>query len=196
LPPAEIRGKHLRMAVSSNMLPLGTALPQFSLPDTASGRTVASSELGGKPSVVAFICNHCPYVKHIRQGLADFGRYCAERGVALVAISSNDPVTHPDDGPKEMALEARSAGYAFPYLFDETQAVARAFNAACTPEFYVFGSDGKLAYRGQFDGARPKNDVPVTGADVRAAVDALLAGKQPNADQIPSIGCSIKWKAA
>jgi peroxiredoxin len=184
------------MAVSSNMLPLGTPIPRFSLPDTVSGRTVSSSELAGKPSVVAFICNHCPYVKHIRSALADFGRYCTERGVALVAVSSNDPTTHPDDGPKEMALEARSAGYGFPYLFDESQEVARAFNAACTPEFYVFDSGGKLAYRGQFDGARPKNDVPVTGADVRAAVEALLAGKQPNAEQIPSIGCSIKWKAA
>ena len=184
------------MAVPSNMLPLGTPLPHFSLPDTVSGRTVASTELAGKANVVAFICNHCPYVKHIRQGLAEFGRYCAERGVPLVAISSNDPTSHPDDGPREMAAEARAAGYGFPYLFDESQAIARAFNAACTPEFYVFGADGKLAYRGQFDASRPKNAVPVTGSDLRAAVDALLAGKSPSGDQIPSIGCSIKWRAA
>src|SRR5688572_20400902 len=183
------------MAVASNMLPLGTPLPRFSLPDTVSGKTVASSELAGKVSVVAFICNHCPYVKHIRTGLADFGRYAAERGVTLVAVSSNDPVSHPDDGPEQMALEARPAGYDSPYLFDETQDAPRPFNAACTPEFYVFDSAGKLAYRGQFDAARPKNDVPVTASDVRAAVDALLAGKAPNPDQIPSIGCSIKWKA-
>jgi len=184
------------MAVSSNMLPLGTALPRFSLPDTVSGRTVASSELAGKVSVIAFICNHCPYVKHIQKGLADFGRSAAERGVVLFGVSPNDPVSHPADGPDKMALEARAAGYVFPYLFDETQDVARAFNAACTPEFYVFGADGKLAYRGQFDTSRPKNAVPVSGADVRAAVDALLAGKAPNPDQIPSIGCSIKWKAS
>jgi peroxiredoxin len=184
------------MAVSSNMLPLGTPLPRFSLPDTVSGRIVESNELAGKVSVVAFICNHCPYVKHIRQGLADFGRSCQELGVALVAVSSNDPTTYPDDAPAQMTLEARAAGYVFPYLFDETQDVARAFNAACTPEFYVFGSDGKLAYRGQFDASRPKNSLPVSGADVRAALNALLAGKAPNPDQIPSIGCSIKWRAA
>ena len=183
------------MAVASNMLPLGTPLPRFSLPDTVSGKTVASSELVGKVGVVAFLCNHCPYVKHIRSGIAEFGRYAAERGVGFVAVSSNDPAAYPDDAPEQMAVEARSAGYAFPYLFDETQEIARAFNAACTPEFYVFGTDGKLAYRGQFDAARPKNDAPVTGSDVRAAVDALLAGKVPNSDQIPSIGCSIKWKA-
>ncbi|HEY3497782.1 MAG TPA: thioredoxin family protein [Polyangiaceae bacterium] len=183
------------MAVASNMLPLGTPLPRFSLPDTTTGKTVASTELAGKVAVVAFICNHCPYVKHIRGGLAEFGRYAAERGVRFVAVSSNDPGSHPEDGPEPMAAEARSAGYVFPYLFDETQDVARAFHAACTPEFYVFDAQGKLAYRGQFDAARPKNDVKVTGSDVRAAVDALLAGKAPASDQIPSIGCSIKWKA-
>lgn len=182
------------MAVSSNMLELGTALPAFSLPDTVSGRTVSSPELSGKPSVVTFICNHCPYVKRIQKGLAEFGRYCAERGVGLVAVSSNDPGTYPDDAPDKMAAEAKSAGYGFPYLFDESQAVAKAFRAACTPEFYVFDAGGKLAYRGRFDEATPKNDAPVTGRDVRAAVDALLAGKQPSADQVPSIGCSIKWK--
>lgn len=184
------------MAVPSNMLALGTMLPSFRLKDTVSGRLVASEELLGRPSVVAFVCNHCPYVKHIRSGLADFGRYCQERGVALVAVSSNDPVSHPEDAPDKMAVEAKTQGYVFPYLFDETQSVARAFDAACTPEFYVFDRAGKLAYRGQFDEARPKNSVTVTGADVRAAVDALLAGRAPNPDQKPSIGCSIKWKAS
>jgi peroxiredoxin len=183
------------MAVPSNMLPLGTALPRFRLPDTTSKRVVASEELLGKPVVVAFICNHCPYVKHLRAGLADFGRYCAERGVGFVGISPNDPVSYPEDAPDKMAVEAKAAGYVFPYLFDEAQDVARAFDAACTPEFYVFDAQGKLAYRGQFDEARPKNTVPVTGADVRAAVDALLAGRSPSSEQKPSIGCSIKWKA-
>jgi peroxiredoxin len=182
------------MAVSSSMLELGTALPAFSLPDTVSGHTVSSSELTGKPSVVVFICNHCPYVKRIRQGLADFGRYCAEQGVPIVAISSNDPETYPEDAPDKMALEAKSAGYSFPYLFDDSQAVAKAFQAVCTPEFYVFDANGRLAYRGRFDEATPKNDAPVTGRELRAAVDALLEGRQPTADQRPSLGCSIKWK--
>jgi peroxiredoxin len=182
------------MAASSNMLPLGTKLPSFRLRDTVSGHAVASDELGGRPLVVAILCNHCPYVKHIQRGLADFGRFCAEKGVGVVAISANDPVSYPEDGPEQMALEATKAGYTFPYLFDETQSVARAFNAACTPEFYLFDAGGALAYRGQFDEARPKNTVPVTGADVRAAIDALLAGRTPSAEQKPSIGCSIKWK--
>jgi peroxiredoxin len=183
------------MAVQSNMLPLGTPLPSFRLRDTVSGRAFTSAELAGRPAVVAFICNHCPYVKHIQRGLADFGRYCEQKGVALVAVSSNDPIGYPDDAPDKMAAEAAQAGYGFPYLFDETQDVARLFNAACTPEFYVFDAEGKLAYRGQFDEARPKNTVPVTGHDVRAAVDAVLAGRGPSPDQKPSIGCSIKWKA-
>jgi len=184
------------MAVASNMLPLGTALPRFRLRDTVSSRVVSSDELAGKPSVVAFICNHCPYVKHLRQGLADLGRYCAERDIGLVGVSSNDPTSYPEDAPDKMAVEARESGYTFPYLFDDSQDVARAFNAACTPEFYVFDAQGLLAYRGQFDEARPKNTVPVTGADVRAALEALLAGRAPAAEQKPSIGCSIKWKAS
>jgi peroxiredoxin len=182
------------MAVSSQMLPLGTPMPAFSLPDVTSSRSVSSAELAGKPAVVIFICNHCPYVKHIRGGLADFGRTCAERGVPMVAISSNDPTTYPDDAPDKMKSEAKEAGYPFPYLFDESQAVAKAFGAACTPDLYVFDAAGKLAYRGQFDDARPKNDRPVTGADARRAIEALLTGQSPNADQKPSIGCSIKWK--
>jgi thiol-disulfide isomerase/thioredoxin len=182
------------MAVSSFMLPLGTPMPEFALPDTVSGRLVSSAELAGKPSVVLFICNHCPYVKHLREGLARFGRDYGERGIGLVAISANDSAAYPDDAPDAMAREARAAGYSFPYLFDESQATARAFRAACTPDLYVFDMTGKLAYRGQFDDSRPKNDLPVTGKDARAAVDALLAGKAPPVLQKPSIGCSIKWK--
>jgi peroxiredoxin len=176
------------------MLPLGTTMPPFSLPDAVSGRTVSSTELAGRPSVVIFICNHCPYVKRIRDGLAAFGRTCREQGVAMVAINSNDVVAHPDDAPDKMAAEARAVGYDFPYLFDETQAVARAFDAACTPDLYIFDAQGRLAYRGQFDDARPSNDFPVTGRDARAAVDALLAGGRPTDDQRNSLGCNIKWK--
>ena len=182
------------MAVTSQMLALGTPMPSFSLPDTVTGRTVASTELGGKPAVVIFICNHCPYVKRIRDGLAAFGKTCAELGVPMVAVSSNDPATYPDDAPDKMKAEAKEAGYPFPYLFDDSQDVAKAFFAACTPDLYIFDARGKLAYRGQFDDARPKNDAPVTGADARRAVEALLAGTSPNSDQKPSIGCSIKWK--
>jgi peroxiredoxin len=184
------------MAVPSNMQALGTPMPTFQLPDTVSGKLVDSASLVGKPAVVMFICNHCPYVKHIRDGLAAFGRYCRERGVGMVAISSNDVVTYPADGPAAMTAEAEQAGYVFPYLFDESQAVARTFDAACTPDLYIYDARGLLAYRGQFDDSRPKNALPVTGADARAAVDALLAGAAPPADQKPSIGCSIKWKSA
>jgi len=177
------------------MLALGTEIPVFSLPDAVSGALVDASTLAGKPAVVLFICNHCPFVKHIRAGIADFGRYCRDRGAAMVAISSNDAIAYPADAPPAMAVEAAEAGYVFPYLYDESQAVARAFDAACTPDLYIFDKHGKLAYRGQFDGARPGNDVPVTGRDARAAIDALLGGKLPSSDQIPSIGCNIKWKS-
>ena len=176
------------------MRELGSAMPSFELPDTVSGKNVSSSSLLGKPAVVIFICNHCPYVKHIRQGLADFGRLCQERGVGMVAISSNDVAQYPDDGPEAMALEAKQSGYVFPYLFDETQQVARDFDAACTPDLYIYDAQGKLAYRGQFDDSRPKNDAPVTGKDARSAVEALLSGRSPSTDQKPSIGCNIKWK--
>jgi peroxiredoxin len=180
----------------SNMRELGTPMPSFDLPDTVTGTNVSSSSLHGKPAVVMFICNHCPYVKHIRDGLAAFGRFCQERGAAMVAISSNDAVAYPDDSPAAMKVEAEQAGYVFPYLFDETQQVARAFDAACTPDLYIYDGDGKLAYRGQFDDSRPKTDAPVTGKDARAAVEALLAGRAPAPDQKPSIGCNIKWKSA
>jgi peroxiredoxin len=181
-------------ATPSQMVSLGTPMPRFSLPDTVSGRTVDSASLAGRPSVVIFICNHCPYVKHIRAGLADFGRFCSEHNVPMVAISPNDVATYPQDGPAEMAAEAKASGYVFPYLYDETQAVARAFDARCTPDLFIFDADGKLAYRGQFDDARPGNAVPVTGRDARAAVAALLAGQWPSPQQKASIGCSIKWK--
>jgi peroxiredoxin len=176
------------------MLALGTALPEFSLPDTVSGKIVSSQELSGKPAVVVFICNHCPFVKHIRAGLADFGKFCKELGVNVVGISSNDVTTHPDDSPEKMAIEAREAGYVFPYLYDESQDVATRFRAACTPDLYIFDAAGKLAYRGQFDDSRPGNGIPVTGKDARAAVLALTEGRVPPADQKPSIGCNIKWK--
>jgi len=176
------------------MLALGTELPAFSLPDTVNGGVVSSASLAGRPTVVFFICNHCPFVKHIRAGIADFGRYCRDQGVGMVAISSNDADAYPADAPPAMSAEAREAGYVFPYLYDESQAVARAFDAACTPDLYIFDRFGKLAYRGQFDGARPGNDEPVTGRDARAAVAALLLGASPTSDQIPSIGCNIKWR--
>ena len=183
-------------ATESRMLELGTVLPTFSLLDTTTAEVFTCDALRGAPAaVVAFICNHCPFVKHIRAGLADFGRYCQQRGVKMVAVCSNDVTTHPDDAPQRMAEEARRVGYVFPYLYDQTQAVAKAFQAACTPEFYVFDSEGKLAYRGQFDDSRPSNNRPVTGSDVRAAVDALLAGNRPSPQQKPSIGCNIKWQA-
>jgi peroxiredoxin len=184
------------VATESQMLELGTPLPAFSLVDTTTGQTLSSDTLrGGSASVVAFICNHCPFVKHIREGLAEFGRYCEEQGVKMVAVSSNDVTTHPADAPQRMAEEARRAGYVFAYLYDESQAVAKAFRAACTPEFYVFDGEGKLAYRGQFDDSRPGNGKPVTGSDLRAAVDALLGGSRPAEQQLPSIGCNIKWRA-
>ena len=183
------------VAVNSTMLPLGTSAPDFELPDASSGRTIALAELAGAPALlVMFICNHCPYVKHIRAGLAAFGRDYEKRGLAIVAINSNDTSTHPDDRPDKMADEARSAGYTFPYLFDETQSVAKAYHAACTPDFFLFDRDQRLVYRGQFDDSRPGNDRRVTGADLRAAADAVLAGKPITIEQRPSIGCNIKWK--
>ena len=183
------------MATSSTMRQLGTALPKFELPDTRTGEKIGDAYLRGRgPSVVAFICNHCPFVVHVRAGLVEFGRYCQEKDVRFVAISSNDASTHPQDGPGPMAEEARRHGFTFPYLYDEAQTAARDFDAACTPDFVVFDAQGELAYRGQFDDSRPSNQLPVTGSDLRAAVDALLAGKAPSPDQKASIGCGIKWK--
>jgi peroxiredoxin len=182
------------MAATSTMLELGTPLPSFSLPDATTGSKVDSSSLSGHVAVIAIACNHCPYVKHIAKELAAFGRECAAKGVKIVVVSSNDVVSHPDDRPELMAEEARRQGYTFPYLYDESQDIARAFRAACTPEFYVFDREGKLAYRGRFDESTPGSRSAPSGSEVRAAVDALLAGGAPSSDQKPSIGCSIKWK--
>jgi peroxiredoxin len=178
----------------STMLALGTAAPDFRLPDT-NGKTVSLADFKDAPALLAlFICNHCPYVKHIRSGLADVGREYQKRGVAVVAISSNDVQTHPDDGPEKMKQEAKAAGYVFPYLYDESQAVAKAYHAACTPDIFLFDKNRKLAYRGQFDDSRPGNGRPVTGRDLKAALDAVLAGRSAPEPQIPSVGCNIKWK--
>jgi peroxiredoxin len=178
----------------STMLPLGTPCPDFSLPDPA-GRIVARDDFAGAPALlVAFLCNHCPYVKHVRHEIARIGREYGERGVAMVAISANDAERYPQDAPVAMAEEAETAGYVFPYLFDETQEVAKSFRAACTPEFYLFDGERRLAYRGQLDDSRPGSDRPVTGADLRAALEAVLAGGAPDGDQQPGIGCNIKWK--
>ncbi|MGC4093639.1 MAG: thioredoxin family protein [Polyangiaceae bacterium] len=179
----------------STMLPLDTPLPAFRLPDTTADRSVSSADFAGRPLVVAFICNHCPFVKHIRAELARFGKFCDQNGVAMVAISSNDVAGYPDDSPEHMAKEAREAGYTFAYLYDESQSVARAFDAACTPDFYLFDGQGRLSYRGQFDDSRPGNGIEVTGRDLRAAVDALVRGARPSQEQKASIGCNIKWKA-
>jgi hypothetical protein len=182
------------MAASSSMLELGTKLPDFLLMDVVTRQRVSSDGLVGSIAVVAFICNHCPYVKYIQRELAAFGQFAVREAVKMVAISSNDSEAYPDDAPARMAEEAARASYSFPYLFDEEQRVAQAFHAVCTPEFYVYDRDGLLAYRGRFDGATPKTAHPPTGSDLRAAVSALLAGQRPNPDQKPSIGCSIKWK--
>ncbi len=181
------------VAVNSTMLPLGTAAPDFTLPDV-SGRMVSLAEFRGKPLLVMFICNHCPYVKHLRSALAQLGRDYVPKGLAITAVSSNDVAGYPQDGPELMKIEAAEAGYNFPYLYDATQAVAKAYRAACTPDFFLFDRDHRLVYRGQFDDSRPKNNLPATGKDLRAALDAVLAGKAVAAEQKPSIGCNIKWK--
>jgi peroxiredoxin len=182
------------VSVPSTMMPLGTKAPPFSLPDTE-GRTVSLEDFrDAEGLVVMFICNHCPYVKHVRHALADFARDYQARGLGVVAISSNDVEKYPADSPEMMKKEKDEVGYPFPYLFDETQEVAREYRAACTPDFFLFDGDRKLVYRGQFDRSRPKNDVPVTGEDLRAAADAVLEGRPVPGDQTPSIGCNIKWK--
>ena len=179
---------------STLFLKLGAAAPAFSLPDTA-GRTVALANFSGKPLLVVFMCNHCPFVKHISEGLAAFAREYQPRGLAIVGINSNDVSTHPDDSPAMMREEMKRTGYVFPYLYDESQKVAVAYHAACTPDFFLFDKGHRLAYRGQFDDSRPGIGVPVTGRDLRGAADAVLAGRAPGTDQRPSIGCNIKWKA-
>lgn len=178
----------------SNMIPLGTPLPEFTLPDTVSGNSYSSHSLKGKISVVMFICNHCPYVKHINAALVQLANEYISRGVAFVAISSNDVQNYPEDSPEKMKMVAAELGYPFPYLFDESQSVAKAFDAACTPDFYVFDKSETLVYRGQLDDSRPSLDLPVTGKDLRNALDQVLSGKPVSDFQRPSIGCNIKWK--
>lgn len=179
----------------STMLPLGTPAPAFALLDPASGRTVTLDELAqaGRPLLVMFICNHCPFVVHVARELAALGRDYAPR-VSIVAINSNNPDTHPDDAPATMPAQAKAQGYPFPYLFDESQSVAKAYHAACTPDFFLFDASRRLVYRGRLDASTPGNNVPVSGEDLRAAINALLASKSPNPDQHASIGCNIKWK--
>jgi peroxiredoxin len=178
----------------STMLELGTTAPPFTLPDVDGG-SVSPDDFADAPAfLVMFICNHCPFVKHVRDELARIGREYGERGVAVVAISSNDAEAYPADSPERMREEKREAGYTFPYLYDESQEAAHAYKAACTPDFYVFDGERRLVYRGQLDDSRPSNGVPVTGRDLRAALDAVLEGREVSADQKPSLGCNIKWK--
>ncbi|MGH9406517.1 MAG: thioredoxin family protein [Terriglobia bacterium] len=182
-------------ATPSTMLPLGTKAPRFNLPDPQ-GKTISLDDFKDAPAlVVAFICNHCPYVQHIRSSFAELGKEYQKRGVAIVAINSNDFETYPDDRPVMMAEEIESIGYTFPYVYDETQETARAYRAACTPDFYVFDRDRLLVYRGQYDDSRPGNGRPVSGTDLRSALNATLAGLSVASDQRPSLGCNIKWKA-
>ena len=181
--------------LESVMTPLGTPMPAFDLPDCNGGGRVSSRSLSGTPVLVMFLCNHCPYVKHVRAELARLGRDLAGKAIELVAISSNDPVAYPDDAPERMTEEAREAGYVFPYCFDATQQVARQFGAVCTPDFFLFDAAHRLAYRGRLDASRPRSGAPVDGSDLRAALDEVLAGRSPAPTQQPSIGCSIKWKA-
>ncbi len=183
------------MAVTSTMLELGTEAPDFSLPDTVSGDTVSLSDYADKKGVlVMFICNHCPYVQHVREELARIGKDYADSDIGVVAICSNDADNYPGDSPEAMKAEAQTHGYVFPYLHDEDQSVAKAYSAMCTPDFFLFGPDRKLVYRGRMDGSRPNTDVPVTGEELRAAMDAVLAGEPLPDEQLPSMGCSIKWK--
>ena len=183
------------MAVTSTMMPLGTEAPEFSLPDVVSGRTVTLGDFDDRIGLlVMFICRHCPYVTHIRPALAALAREHIDSGLGIVAISANDPNTYPEDAPGALAAEAVEAGYTFPYLFDETQEVAKAYTAVCTPDFFLFDRERRLAYRGQFDSSRPRNDVPVTGQDLRAAIDSVLDGREVSGDQRPSVGCGIKWR--
>ena len=183
------------MSVESQMLPLGTEAPDFALPDVVTGDTVKLPDVADAALLVMFICRHCPYVRHVRAGIAQLGRDHVDTGLAIVAISANDPETYPEDAPASLAEESREAGYTFPYLFDETQEVAKAYHAACTPDFFLFDGDRRLVYRGQFDDSRPGNGRPVTGSDLRTAIDATLVGRPVTEDQVPSVGCSIKWRA-
>lgn len=178
----------------SNMIPLGSAMPTFSLPDPRGAIHSSGSLTGSSGTLVLFVCNHCPYVIHLAHAFGDFARAYAPRGLSVVAINANDPEAYPDDAPDRMEETARAFGWDFPYLFDASQETARAFDAACTPDLYLYDAGGRLVYRGQFDGSRPGNSVPVTGEDLRRAVEALLAGVPLPANQLPSVGCNIKWR--
>jgi peroxiredoxin len=180
---------------ASTMLPLGSPAPEFNLRNV-DGRMVSLADFQDAPAlVVMFICNHCPFVKHLADDLAQFGRDCQDKGAAVVAINSNDTAAYPEDSPEQMIHEVENRGYTFPYLYDEDQSVARKYRAACTPDFYVFDNNHHLVYRGQFDSSRPGSGVPVTGEDLRAAVDAVIGGQEVAREQKPSIGCNIKWKS-
>lgn len=179
----------------STMLPLGTAAPAFSLPDVVSGRTISLETFRDRTALlVIFLCQHCPYVQHVKEELARLGKDYAAQSVGIVAISANDAARYPDDAPAQLKAMAQALGFAFPLCYDETQDVAEAYTAACTPDFFLFGKDRRLAYRGQLDDSRPGNGRPVTGKDLRAAVDAVLAGRPVDAAQRASLGCNIKWK--
>lgn len=179
----------------SNMLQLGTKAPQFTLPDTVSGDEISLDQIASdKATVVMFICNHCPYVIHVNEEIVNVARDYQAKGVSFVAISSNDVDNYPQDGPEKMKIHAEKEGYNFPYLYDESQDVAKAYDAACTPDFYVFDGERKLVYRGRLDESRPKSDIPLTGKDLRQALDAVLAGQPIPEKQYPSAGCNIKWK--
>jgi len=181
--------------VPSTMLELGSEAPAFTLEEPATGRTVSLDDFAGAPAlIVAVLSNHCPFVKHIADDLAAFAHDYMEKGAAMLAINANDVAKYPADTPEKMAEEVEARGYPFPYLFDESQEVVKALRAACTPDFFLFDGARRLVYRGQFDSSRPSLDVPVTGADLRAACDAVLAGESPSQEQIPSVGCNIKWK--
>ncbi len=181
----------------STMQELGSPLPPFSLPDVTTGRMVSPEDYRNRKALlVMFICRHCPYVKHVEQELARLGRDYADKSVGMIAISSNDAVNYPEDAPESLKEQARQLGFVFPYCYDETQEVARAFQAACTPDFFLYDAGRRLVYRGQLDDSRPGNGRPVTGRDLRAAIDAVLEGKPASPEQRPSAGCNIKWKSA
>ena len=180
-------------ATPSTMMPLGTIAPSFKLRDTQ-GLFVSSDKFKNKPLLVIFMCNHCPYVKHVREGLLLLIKDYQRKGVAVVGINSNDAEAYPEDAPEKMLEDALKYGYSFPYLYDRTQEVAKAYHAACTPDFFLFDKDVKLVYRGQIDDSRPGNGAPVTGKDLRLALDAVVSGKQVLPFQKPSLGCNIKWK--
>ncbi|MFA3783482.1 thioredoxin family protein [Melioribacteraceae bacterium 4301-Me] len=182
-------------ATPSAMIELGTTAPHFNLPDTISGKSMDLDELKSKhATVVMFICNHCPYVKHILSELVKLTNEYIQKGISFIAINSNDVISYPEDSPENMKKLAQEMGFAFPYLYDETQQVAKAYHAECTPDFFVYDKDLKLVYRGQFDDSRPKNNIPVTGKDLKNALDCILQGKEVDKNQKPSIGCNIKWK--